>query len=80
MSDRKQVVVNGDHKSSEHRVVCGVPQGSILGPLLFIVYTMMSKLPITSNLLLFADDTVLYYSAKCINNLYSMVQRDLVLI
>ena len=76
MSDRKQVVVNGDHKSSEHRVVCGVPQGSILGPLMFIVYTNdMSNLPITSNLLLFADNTVLYYI--CINNLYSIVQRDL---
>ena len=56
----------------------GVPQGSILGPLLFIVYTNdMSNLPITSNLLLFSDDTGLYYSDKCINNLYSIVQRDL---
>ena len=37
----------------------------------------MSNLPITSNLLLFSDDTALYYSDKCINNLYSIVQRDL---
>ena len=46
-----------------------MPQGSILGPVMFIIYTNgMSNLPITSNLLLFADDTVLYYSDKCINN------------
>ena len=58
MYDRKQVVVNGGQESSKQTIICGVPQGSILGPLLFIIYMNdMARLPLTSNLLLFADDT-----------------------
>ena len=72
------MVVKGHQKSTEQKVLCGVPQGSILGPFLFIIYmTDMSNLPLTSKLLLFADDTVLYYSDKCRENLYSTVQSDL---
>ena len=45
--------------------MCGIPQGSILGPLFFIIY--INDLPNASNLLktfLFADDTSLFYSYK----------------
>ena len=38
LSNRKQFVKSGDIESSLLAVVCGVPQGSVLGPLLFILY------------------------------------------
>ena len=46
-------------------VVAGVPQGSILGPLLFILH--VNNLPdamVQCSVLMYADDTLLFYSAK----------------
>ncbi len=56
-------VVYNSAISPTESVTCGVPQGSILGPLLFILY--MNDICQTSNLLkiiLFADDTTIFYS------------------
>ena len=39
LSDRKQYVSYNNSASSYEQVVCGVPQGSILGPFLFFVYS-----------------------------------------
>ena len=61
-----------------HPLVCGIPQGSILGHLLFIIY--INDLPNASNLLktfLFEDDTSLFYSHKDPNQLIHLMNCEL---
>ena len=66
-TNRKQYVVIDKYKSDCAQITCGVPQGSILGPLLFLVY--INNLNYASKILkpiMFADDT---------NTSVSMVSR-----
>ena len=65
LSDRKQYVSMNGSNSSYLNVTCGVPQGSVLGPLLFLTY--INGLPLASSKLafnLFADDTNINYEAE----------------
>ena len=55
----KQVVLEGEH-SEKSNVKSGVPQGTVLGPLCFLLYINDMGNNISSNLKLFADDTLLY--------------------
>ena len=78
LSNRKQYVFYNGHKSTTDTVECGVPQGSVLGPLLFIIYT--NDLPNSvnnANTILFADDTTIYIANTNISTLYEILSHEL---
>ena len=60
LSDRKQSVVVGSHSSEWRTIKAGVPQDSVLGPLLFLLYINDITSVVASNIILFADDTNIY--------------------
>lgn len=66
LSNRSQKVMVDNKLSSSKRVMSGVPQGSVLGPLLFLVYIndMPGVVSEGSHLKLFADDSLLYRKIK----------------
>ena len=64
LNNRKQrVVLNGSY-SSYKTVESGVPQGSVLGPLLFLIYINDLERDVKSNIKFFADDTMLFSIVK----------------
>lgn len=77
LTDRMQrVVINGQTSEWKH-ITAGVPQGSILGPLLFLVYINDIANNIQSNIRLFADDTSLFIIVDDPVNSAQYLNRDL---
>ena len=81
LTNRKQYVTIDNANSSEAYIKCGVPQGSILGPLLFLIYindlNYVSKL---LNTIMFADDTNLFLTGKSLTELEQQMNTELEII
>ena len=77
LADRKQYVQTDDSQSEKLTASCGVPQESVLDPLLFLLY--VNDLPKNINISkkLFTDDTVIFTDDKCMIILQTIINREL---
>ena len=73
LDNRKQRIVMNGRASNWGSISAGVPQGSILGPLFFLVYYN----DLTANMKLFADDTSLFRTANDLNPAAVDMNHDL---
>merc|ERR1711942_456857 len=78
LGGRSQYVVYGGHESERGQVECGVPQGSVLGPLFFLIYVNdMVRACRGLELVLFADDTNIFAEDKNLESLFGRVNAGL---
>ena len=77
LKSRRQLCrVNGVASNMEE-IKCGVPQGSCLGPLLFLIYLNDLPFPLkSSEVTMYADDTSISFSCKNIDELYETVNSE----
>ena len=74
--DREFKVNKNNHLSDLSKISCGASQGSILSPLLFLLYVNDMPQAIHSNLFLFADDSGLTYQHKDVHTIEHQLNKD----
>ena len=77
LSDHQQLVDVSGNLSSHANIPCGVPQGSILGPLLFLIYINDMSGAVSDKMLLYADDSAILVADKCLSNIETVLQNEL---
>ena len=80
LEDRQQRVIILSYTSNYKTVSAGVPQVSVLGPLLFLIYINDIAGSLLSLTRLFADDSSLFYSASSILDIEGIINHDLQLL
>jgi len=77
LGNRKQFVQIGDTTSSKETITCGVPQGSILGPLLFNIYVNDMSNAVNCELCLYADDSMLLVSGNNVKEIETTLETEM---
>lgn len=78
LGERQQFVQMDQYKSEQKNIICGVPQGSILGPILFLLYIIdICNVSEEMKFVLFADDTNIICSGENIEQLLEEITQGI---
>lgn len=78
LTNRFQIVKINNAQSTKRPITCGIPQGSITGPLLFLTYiNNIRDIGLHGHVSLYADDTCLFYFGSSIQQIVAHAQEDL---
>ena len=76
LSERISFISIENQFSNYGSILCGIPQGSILGPLLFLIYVNDMPEAVNSDLFLYADDSCLMFQHKDVEEIEKVVNND----